>query len=782
MDPESKPNNISNDTEIRLSDTKDSKEDSEEQSRKVQSNSPEDPNVSRNVDSSSSVTSRSGVTLKDASHVIELDDNIICGAMQNEQQQASEPMELSTENEIKTNKCDKTNNVLKEILYATSCNSIDLEATTSQDNSPSSSCINEPNTLHSENKIKRSISKGQGHTGSGTSLDRTDDSSDEDSSKRLKLNKNARDASNAKNVNDDTVTFQRNKSKAKQRNYRKRRNVMSDNEDSSGNTLSNEAMREAGILDVDEENVASASTRDESAQNEVSNRSSGTHRAGSETPNDESDRYKDERGESNEWRASNDDEWDEEEEDEDEDEDIPHCLKIEKPPPNWRIVPEVLNRQIGSNPMFQSRFYGSLHAVERLELMYHLTEHQGCVNALNFNQKGNLLASASDDLAVIIWDWALGKKRHGFMSGHTSNMFQAKWLPLDVEYLMVTCARDGQVRLLDLIHDKSKKLAAHRGPSHKLAVHPETPQVVFSAGEDARVFAIDIRESKPNKLLLVKENTSEVQLFSIHSNPFNSNEFCVGGRSHFVRVYDRRKVATPLYKLCPDHLTGNKHAHVTCAVYNHNGTEILASYNDEDIYLFDRLMSSNVSCVDYAHRYQGHRNSATVKGVNFFGPKSEYVISGSDCGNIFIWDKNTEAVVQWMAGDKQGVVNCLEGHPHIPILATSGLDYDVKIWVPSCGEPPTMKSFANCVKSNARNRKQENVPDSFDGQLLWILLRHIRHRERNLYTRYGFEGPNRDENDDDEDYHFDSSRDSSSDDSDNQSEGDDVRRIQCPPS
>lgn len=28
-------------------------------------------------------------------------------------------------------------------------------------------------------------------------------------------------------------------------------------------------------------------------------------------------------------------------------------------------------------------------------------------------------------------------------------------------------------------------------------------------------------------------------------------------------------------------------AYVTCAVYNHNGSEILASYNDDDIYLFD---------------------------------------------------------------------------------------------------------------------------------------------------------------------------------------------------
>jgi WD repeat-containing protein 42A len=46
-------------------------------------------------------------------------------------------------------------------------------------------------------------------------------------------------------------------------------------------------------------------------------------------------------------------------------------------------------------------------------------------------------------------------------------------------------------------------------------------------------------------------------------------------------------------------------------------------------------------------------------------------------------------------------VNCLEGHPHIPILATSGLDYDVKIWVPSCEKSPTMRSLATvCINKN----------------------------------------------------------------------------------
>lgn len=28
------------------------------------------------------------------------------------------------------------------------------------------------------------------------------------------------------------------------------------------------------------------------------------------------------------------------------------------------------------------------------------------------------------------------------------------------------------------------------------------------------------------------------------------------------------------------------------------------------------------------------------------------------------------------------VVNCLQPHPTLPILATSGIDYDVKLWAP----------------------------------------------------------------------------------------------------
>lgn len=79
--------------------------------------------------------------------------------------------------------------------------------------------------------------------------------------------------------------------------------------------------------------------------------------------------------------------------------------------------------------------------------------------------------------------------------------------------------------------------------------------------------------------------------------------------------------------------------------------------------------------------YEGHRNHNTVKGVNFFGPNTEYVVSGSDCGRIFIWKKKAGKLVAMMRGD-DSIVNCLEPHPHATVLATSGIDDTVKVWAP----------------------------------------------------------------------------------------------------
>lgn len=87
-------------------------------------------------------------------------------------------------------------------------------------------------------------------------------------------------------------------------------------------------------------------------------------------------------------------------------------------------------------------------------------------------------------------------------------IFQAKFLPLVGDTHLVTCARDGQVRLVELGSNgelrSSKKLAQHSGPAHKLATQNESPHVFLSCGEDALVMSLDVRLPKPAKYVFTK--------------------------------------------------------------------------------------------------------------------------------------------------------------------------------------------------------------------------------------------------------------------------------------
>uniref|UniRef100_K1QCQ6 Nuclear receptor interaction protein n=1 Tax=Magallana gigas TaxID=29159 RepID=K1QCQ6_MAGGI len=54
-------------------------------------------------------------------------------------------------------------------------------------------------------------------------------------------------------------------------------------------------------------------------------------------------------------------------------------------------------------------------------------------------------------------------------------------------------------------------------------------------------------------------------------------------------------------------------------------------------------------------------------------------MSGSDCGHIFIWDRYTAKLAMLLEADRH-VVNCLQPHPIDP--TSSGIDYDIKLWMP----------------------------------------------------------------------------------------------------
>ena len=52
-----------------------------------------------------------------------------------------------------------------------------------------------------------------------------------------------------------------------------------------------------------------------------------------------------------------------------------------------------------------------------------------------------------------------------------------------------------------------------------------------------------------------------------------------------------------------------------------------------------------------------YRLPSSVKGVNFYGPKSEFIVSGSDCSNVFLWEAQSEEVINYFHSDNTGLVS-----------------------------------------------------------------------------------------------------------------------------
>ncbi|PIN25707.1 WD40 repeat protein [Handroanthus impetiginosus] len=412
-------------------------------------------------------------------------------------------------------------------------------------------------------------------------------------------------------------------------------------------------------------------------------------------------------------------------------------------------VVDVWKRELGelSSRNFAHRLAASEDLVLRLDILRKLDKHRGCVNSLSFNAAGDILVSGSDDRRIILWDWETGQIRLSFHSGHHNNVFQAKIMPYTEDRSIVTCAADGQVRHAQILECgvETKLLTRHHGRVHKLAIEPGSPHIFYTCGEDGLVQHIDLRTRTATSLFTCKPVPSQsyfsaVNLNAIAIDPRNPNLFAVGGSDQFARLYDIRtyrwdgssEFDRPVDFFCPPHLVDDEHVGITGLAFS-DQSELLVSYNDEFIYLFTKdiglgpnsAFTSQVSTgsdagdmtsdndsdkrpsnvddnvKDAPQAYKGHRNCETVKGVNFFGPKCEYVVSGSDCGRIFIWNKKGGELVRVMEADKH-IVNCIESHPHATVLASSGIEHDIKMWIPKAIHRATLPT--NIQKRRPKSR------------------------------------------------------------------------------
>ncbi|CAA3011576.1 DDB1- and CUL4-associated factor 8 [Olea europaea var. sylvestris] len=435
---------------------------------------------------------------------------------------------------------------------------------------------------------------------------------------------------------------------------------------------------------------------------------------------------------------------------------------------------EFFKRELGFSPpsTFSSRISASQSLVKRMDLYGKLNGHQGCVNTIEFNSSGDLLVSGSDDKQIIFWDWAAQKLKFVYPSGHLDNIFQARIMPFTDDRKIVTSSADCQVRLGEVLENgqlETKRLAKHQGRVHNLAVEPGSPYIFYSCGEDGFVQHYDLRSKSATKLFNCssftedkQSSSSNIGLNAIVIDPRNPNYFGVGGADAYARVYDIRKYqlgastkeGSPFNTFCPRHLIRTNDVHITALAYSHT-SELLISYNDELIYLFQKNLGlgpnpfasqpEDLQKLVEVQTYSGHRNSQTVKGVNFFGPNDEYVLSGSDCGHVFIWKKKGAELVRLMVGDRH-IVNQLEPHPIIPVLATCGLEKSIKLWAPSTNvSEPLPENVLEIMEANKRGREDHSRVSLTPDVIMHVLRLHRRQAQVYIERRYNREDIESDE-------------------------------------
>lgn len=249
--------------------------------------------------------------------------------------------------------------------------------------------------------------------------------------------------------------------------------------------------------------------------------------------------------------------------------------------------------------------------------------------------------------------------------------------------------------------------------------------MLVSGSYDEAVYLWDVRAARVMRSL------------PAHSDPVGGVDFVRDGTlivscSHdgLIRVWD---TATGQ---CLRTLVHEDNAPVSSVVFSPNGKYVLAWTLDSCIRLWDYTHGKG-RCVK---TYQGHANkSYSLSGA--FGtyggsqPRDTYafIASGSEDGEVVLWDVSSKNVLQRLEGHADAVLS-VDTHPSEKIIVSAGLDRVVRVWragaasasseggrgTAAGGDERPDRGFENGDESNLGNgvKQEQEEPNGFDPDIL----------------------------------------------------------------
>lgn len=282
-----------------------------------------------------------------------------------------------------------------------------------------------------------------------------------------------------------------------------------------------------------------------------------------------------------------------------------------------------------------------------------------------------ILASASSEGQIEVWDWEKQQKKYEPLQAHEGRINDIA-LTRNGETL-VSGGGDGTVKLWDFQTGKMRQNILNRRFGRILSVATSADGLKIAASSDTgKVLVWNLAEIDANpQPVQLQIETQQNKIQTVAFNPANPNILASGGNDGKIRIWNletkRETALSPIEK--------QKVTHIFDLTFSSDGQKLASATNLGEIDIWNLNNGERNTLKFNAHDF-------LVRAVNF-GNSQQYLATASYDETVKRWNFNPSQAEQ--------KVNTLYGHfgfvydvaflkPNGQILASAGYDGTLRIW------------------------------------------------------------------------------------------------------
>lgn len=290
-----------------------------------------------------------------------------------------------------------------------------------------------------------------------------------------------------------------------------------------------------------------------------------------------------------------------------------------------------------------------------------LNGHEGEVFACRFHPEGQLLASASFDRTIFLWNVYGECENYAVLRGHKGAIMELQFNTDGSN--IVTCGTDKLVCLWDVdTGTRIKQMRGHTSFVNSCHAARRGPPLVVSGSDDS---TIKVWDSRRKGEIQTFQNTYQVLAVTFNDT---SDQLVSGGIDNSIKVWDMRKNDI-LYKM-NGHLDS-----VTGLSLSPDGSYVMSNSMDNTVRIWDvRPFAPAERCVKLM---QGHSHNFEKNLLRCaWAPDGSKVAAGSADRFVYVWDTTSRRLLYKLPGHT-GSVNDVDFHPLEPILVSGSSDKQI---------------------------------------------------------------------------------------------------------